>query len=246
MSYPSTFIKYPAPRDHNEAPPPVPLTRSLSLATSPRESCSHQVTYSPQQPLSGSQQRWPGSEGKNLGAITNQAVRREPSVKHRFLSRVMSSLISRPSGNHPVSLQNSSRRCSTEVSAKDGTTGSPDTARRTSISTTDTQSSIDTDLQTALDAFPEPPVSNLTSPTEVSSFEHARHNTRADRMLCAPSDIAVIRPEVTVIPERETLDANVTQNMYVAVQIGAAMEAMTRVSCDRSYGLDVAVIIDNS
>ncbi|KAL9023498.1 MAG: hypothetical protein Q9196_007164, partial [Gyalolechia fulgens] len=65
-------------------------------------------------------------------------------------------------------------------------------------------------------------------------------------VLCTPSDIAVIRPEVTIIPEQKNLDANAMQTMYVAVQISAVMEAMTRVPYDRSYGLDVAVIIDNS
>ncbi|KAL8944864.1 MAG: hypothetical protein Q9216_000154 [Gyalolechia sp. 2 TL-2023] len=239
-------MSYPPPYDHNEAALPLPSARSLSLAAPPRESCALRVAHSPQQPLSGSRERWPEFEDRNLSAVSNQAVRREPSLKHRFLSRVMSSLISRPGSNHSVPLSNSSRRCSTEMSAENKTADSFYTTGRRSISTTNTESSIDTDLQTALDAFPEPPMSNLTSPTEVSSFEHVRHGIRADRVLCAPSDIAVIRPEVTIVPESETLDANATQNMYVAVQISAVMEPMARVSYDRSYGLDVAVIIDNS
>lgn len=246
MSYPPTFMKYPPPYDHDSGPVPVFSTRSTSLATLPRDHRVNRTAHSPPSPLAGSQQQRPASEREDLSAIANKSVRREPSLKHRFLSKVMSSLITKPSGNRSGPSENSSRRCSIEASARNQTADPLDPAGRTSISTTDTQSTIDSDLQTALDAFPEPPVSNLTSPTEVSSFEHARHETHANRILCKPNDVTIIRPEVTIIPEHETLNADNTQGMYVAVQISPVMESMTRFSHDKSCGLDVAVVIDNS
>lgn len=246
MSYPPTFVRYPATCDADGAGLSIPSTRALSLATSRRDSSAHRVAHSPQQTSLKPQQQSTQLKNHDLGATSNKLMRRESSFKHRFLSRVMNSLTSRPSGNHPVAQENSSRRCSTEASARDGAADWSDTARRISISTVDTDSSIDTDLQTALDAFPEPPISNLTSPTDLTSFEHAQHDARAYRILRTPSDIAVVRPEVTITPEAEALTANANQTMHIAVQIGAVTEAMTKIPYDRAYGLDVAVVIDNS
>lgn len=170
-------------------------------------------------------------------------VRREPSFKNRFLSRVMNSLISRPGGSVTAE-EGGSRRHSAEVfstsNAADTSTGRP------SISTVDTSTSIDTDIETALSAFPEPPASNLTSPSELSTFNQAQADAQIDRILCAPANTAVVRPEVSIIPERETLSSHTSQSMYVAVQIGAVTDAIGKISYERTYGLDVAVIIDNS
>ncbi|KAL8908683.1 MAG: hypothetical protein Q9207_000651 [Kuettlingeria erythrocarpa] len=171
-------------------------------------------------------------------------ARRVSSFKHRFLSRVMNSLISKPGGSGTAK-EGGSRRHSAEVfSVSDAT----DTSRgRPSISTVDTSTCTDTDIETALSAFPEPPSSNLTPPTELSTFAQAHDaEARNGRTLCVPANTAIVRPEVLIIPEKEALDSDTSESMYVAVQIGAVSEVMAKVPCARAYGLDVAVIIDNS
>ncbi len=176
--------------------------------------------------------------------FADRNVRRDPSFKHRFLSRVMNSLISKPSGSRTAE-EGGSRRHSAEVfSVSDATRSS---RGRPSISTVDTYTSTTGDLETALSAFPEPPSSNLTSPTESSTFAQAYDaEARNGRTLCAPAKTAIVRPEVLITPEKETLDSDSSQSMDVAVQIGAVSEVMAKVPCERACGLDVAVIIDNS
>ena len=158
----------------------------------------------------------------------------------------MNGLISKSSGTRHIDEEDDVRRFSAGSSTKENAFRCQDNVRRPSVSTIDTYSTIDTDLQTALDSFPEPPVSNLTSPTELSSFEPSQDDIRAYRNLCSPSDTAIIRPEVSFIPEIETLKADANQNMYVAIQLSAVAESVSRVPYDRPYGLDVATIIDNS
>ncbi|KAL9602233.1 MAG: hypothetical protein Q9219_001957 [cf. Caloplaca sp. 3 TL-2023] len=250
MSYPPSLANHPSAHQQLEADPPSCSTRTTSLTTL-RQVPSTQLAHSSQTSLSSLQQQPAELQSKDLRALDTAVVRRDSTLKHRFLSRVMNSLINKPNGNHSASHESKSRRCSTEISGKDGAIGGPDAPGRVSISTVGTYSTLDSDLQTAIDSFPEPPGSILTSPTEVSPteaspIEHNQYNTQAYRVLCTPSNVTVVRPEVTIIPEFGTLDANDSQSMYIAVQIEAATDAMTKAPSDRSYGLDVAVIIDNS
>ncbi|KAL8975358.1 MAG: hypothetical protein Q9197_000436 [Variospora fuerteventurae] len=140
---------------------------------------------------------------------------RQPSIKHRLLSRVMSSLISRPG----------SRRQSADSFPSPNTVDQPPDGR-VSFSTDDTGSSLDTDSGPVIAAFPMPPMSN--------------------RALCAPADIAVVRPDITVTPEAETLHPDTNQSMHIAIQIGAVAEVTTGAQHGRRYGIDMAIVIDNS
>lgn len=221
-------------------------TRAVTLGTSRQKPSTHSVPYLAQpgsfntrnhsNPLTQGEANSGPDLQHSLDLEANYSIRREPSFKHRILSRVMSSLISKPG----------SRQLSTEVFPRSNAVIQPTTNTRASISTVHTGTSIDSDFETALSAFPEPPVSNLKSPTMSSSLDHAQPNAETYRTLCAPAEIAVVRPQVTIIPEMVTLNSNTSQSMHVAVQIGAVTEATTKVPCERNYGLDVAVVIDNS
>ncbi|KAL8647812.1 MAG: hypothetical protein Q9210_005342 [Variospora velana] len=140
---------------------------------------------------------------------------RQPSIKHRLLSRVMSSLISRPG----------SRRQSADLFLSPNAVNHPPDGR-VSFSTVDTGSSLDTDSEAVIAAFPVPPMSN--------------------RALCAPADIAVLRPHISITPEAETLHPDTNQSMHIAIQIGAVAEVTTRAPHGRRYGIDMAIVIDNS
>ncbi|KAL8695289.1 MAG: hypothetical protein Q9218_000188 [Villophora microphyllina] len=162
---------------------------------------------------------------------SSSVVRQETSFKHRVLSRVMHSLI----GN--------SKRPMIEASTEHG---NPRDHGRTSTSSADTDSSLYTSLETALSEFPEPPVSNLASPATLTPPDRHPSDNHAYRTLCAPSDIAIVRPEIRIIPETELLGPGSNQNVFVAVEVTAVAEASEKCQRDRFCGLDVAVIVDNS
>lgn len=188
----------------------------------------------------------PEAHLKYSSNVFGHTAPREFSFRHRILSRVMSSMIGKSSGSHSSPKENSSRRRSAETPADTHVLSQPINIKRSSSSTVDTSSSLYTSLDTALSEFPAPPVTNLTSPTTFSSLERPRSDHQGHRTLCAPSDIAVLRPEITFTPDTDFLDSNTNQNLFVAVEINAVAEATTRIQYERARGLDVAVIIDNS
>lgn len=256
MSYPPTFVKPPSTREQDEPRVSTGSTRAVTLGTSRQGPFTHQVTHLSQQASSSSRNRsnpldqraprphFPLQENPSLE--TDRNIRQVPSFKHRFLSRIMSSLINRPGSSHSTIEESGCRRHSAEVFPGSNAADHSSSSRRASSSTVDTCTSLDTDFETSLSAFPEPPVSNLTSPIEFSSFDHAQPDARAYRTLCAPADNAIVRPEITITPEIQTLNTDTSQSLYIAVQIGAVVEAMTNAPYNRHYGLDVAVVIDNS
>lgn len=67
-----------------------------------------------------------------------------------------------------------------------------------------------------------------------------------NRALCAPADIALVRPDITITPEAETLHPDINQSMHIAIQIGAVAEVTTGAQHGRRYGIDMAIVIDNS
>ncbi|KAL8841885.1 MAG: hypothetical protein Q9170_000758 [Blastenia crenularia] len=247
MSYPPAYVKYSSAREQDEAACPAPTTRATSLNPLQRApTFANQIANSPQSASMISQQQSTALNSEKFHGISKDTLQRESSFRLRFLSRVMNGLMSRSASNPPMAPENAVERSLAEKPTEYGVSDSPNTARHLSTSTADTYSSLESDLETALDAFPEPPLSNLTSPTETSSFEHNQHDTRLCRVLCPPSEIVIVQPEVTIIPEVETMDINASQSMYVAVEIEVGAKTPMNVPYAQTCGLDVAVIIDNS
>ncbi|KAL9049741.1 MAG: hypothetical protein Q9206_005380, partial [Seirophora lacunosa] len=141
---------------------------------------------------------------------------RQPSLKHRLLSLVMNRLISRPD----------STRQSADIPSPPNAIDRQSSDGRVSFSTMATVPSFDTEMEDVLSAFPEPPISN--------------------RALCAPADVALVRPSITITPEIETLHPDTNQSTHIAIKIGAVPEVMTKVPHGQHYGIDMAIVIDNS
>ncbi|KAL9597580.1 MAG: hypothetical protein Q9179_004210 [Wetmoreana sp. 5 TL-2023] len=256
MSYPPTFMKAWSTARHNEDYDSTRATRAVTLPTLRHDVSLHQAAQLHQSASSSLDNcpmplddALPSDEHQlkhGSTSDTDRTIPREVSLRHRILSRVMSSLIGRPSGTHLPAESNNSRRESIEAAPNDRDINRRSKTGRASISSVDTSSSVYTSLETALSEFPEPPVSNLTSPTTFSSFERPPSNAHGYRMLRAPSDITVVRPEISIIPEVDQLDSNDNQNIFVAVEVRAAAGLTTKLQHDRACGLDVITIIDNS
>ncbi|KAL9001142.1 MAG: hypothetical protein Q9169_000325 [Polycauliona sp. 2 TL-2023] len=247
MSYPPTFLKAQSPWDPNTGTKPTGPSRAVTLGTvdSLRRTGPHD--FPPFEPkLSTSsikggtrfQSNWRSSPGSGL----DHTVRRLPSFRHRMLSRVMNGLIGRSSSSQPTADTSDQRPLSIEGSSSNESAASaPD--QRTSLSTTERSPSISTNFETALFEFPEPP---STMPTSLPLFAQAQPAFQAYRELRAPTDAAIVCPKILITPELDGLDSNKDQKLHVAVEVNASAETGRRTQGDRLYGLDVAVIIDNS
>ncbi|KAL8779581.1 MAG: hypothetical protein Q9194_001372 [Teloschistes cf. exilis] len=153
-------------------------------------------------------------------------VRQETSLKHRVLSRVMHSLL----GN--------SRRPLVEACGKDRQ--SQDHGR-TSTSSAGSDSSL-----SALSEFPEPPVSIIRSSCTLVPPQRQLTDNYPYGTLCAPNEVAIVRPEVKIIPETEILGPDSNQKVFIAVEVSAVAEPSEKYTRNGFCGLDVAVVVDNS
>ncbi|KAL8731278.1 MAG: hypothetical protein Q9166_003502 [cf. Caloplaca sp. 2 TL-2023] len=253
MSYPPTFMRHQSTWHQDKVPDSIRSSRAVTLGTTCGGDNVHQAA-----PCYGS------SDNRDLSRFSSNAeprrtldlngspdsdsestVRRKTPFKRRILSRVMNTLIGKPSGSQPITEENGTRRLSAEESTSDQYSR-PISDPRSSFSSTARSSSIGTNLETALSEFPEPPVSTLTSPTTISTFEHAPPSIQAYRKLYAPGDIAVLRPEVSITPEFDGVNSNRDQSLHVAVETSAVVGTTRKSQDDGFHGLDVAVIIDNS
>ncbi|KAL9583050.1 MAG: hypothetical protein Q9212_002930 [Teloschistes hypoglaucus] len=158
-------------------------------------------------------------------------VRQETSLKHRVLSRVMHSLI----GNK--------KRPLVEAFGKDRQFQD---YGRESTSSAGSDSSLFTSLETALSEFPVPPVSIIRSPSTLCPSQRQLTDKYPYRTLCAPNDVAIVRPEIKIIPETDVLGPDSNQKVFVAVEVSAVAELSEQYSRNGFCGLDVAVVVDNS
>ncbi|KAL8911110.1 MAG: hypothetical protein Q9171_003648 [Xanthocarpia ochracea] len=253
MSYPPTFLKSQSTQDRERPTDPTRSSRAVTLGTTQwadanRRSASRNVSPSSRQlskPLSKGEEIPPLDWNCSLDSDSQHTVRRLPSIKHRILSRVMNTLIGKPSSSQLNAEDRGSRRPSVEESTSNDSAGQT-TDARTSLSTTERSSSSDTNLETALSQFPEPPGSPLIAPASISALEQAKIEFQAYRRLHAPSDAVIIRPEILITPEVASVDANKDRSLYLAVEISAVAGPGRESQNHCFYGLDVAVIIDNS
>ncbi|KAL8859516.1 MAG: hypothetical protein Q9178_003915 [Gyalolechia marmorata] len=253
MSDPSTFLKSQSTQDRDKATDPTRSSRAVTLGTTQwvdanRRAASRNLSSMSRKlskPLSRGEETPPLGWNCSLDSDSQHTVRRLASIKHRILSRVMNTLIGNSSSSQLNAEDREVRRPSLEESASNDSAGQT-TDARTSFSTTEKSSSTDTNVGTALSEFPEPPGSPLTVPASISAFEQAKLEFQAYRRLHAPSDAVVIRPEILITPELASVDANKDQSLYLAVEISAVAGPGRESPNHCFYGLDVAVIIDNS
>ena len=180
----------------------------------------------------------------------DRALRRQPSFRNRFMTRVMSGFTHRA---HDGRATSNERRRSTQMVSQ-GTQAPVHRPRHQQLghaqrdisSRTDTCSG--SDLDSALSAFPTPPTSNNTSPTTTSARQYSIPAPPPFRILRKPEASATMGPQLTVTPEYEEMNAKNGETMLVAVDIQGALNATTSGQnlWNTEVGLDVVVIIDNS
>ncbi|KAL8674952.1 MAG: hypothetical protein Q9168_000655 [Polycauliona sp. 1 TL-2023] len=244
MSYPPTFLSTQSTWDHDNFTGP---SRAVTLGSidslrqrAPRDSTPIASKLS-KTSIKGRPRSQPNRKS-SPDSHSDHTVRRPPSFRHRILSRVMNSLIGRSSSTPSVADNSDQRYPPIQGSTSSESAGSA-APESTSLSTAERSSSIGTNLETALSEFPEPP---LTTPVTLRPFAPAQFSSLAHRKLHAPTDVAILGPEILITPELDSLDSDKDQRLYVAVEISAVAEVGSKTQDDRFYGLDVAVIIDNS
>ncbi|KAL8695914.1 MAG: hypothetical protein Q9224_003079 [Gallowayella concinna] len=253
MSYPPTFLR-PQPmrsqsaHDQHEVAHPSQSSRAVTLATIPWSDVSLRFVSSSSHntPTSSTSTTDQSDRTPDLDCLldsnSEHTVRRKQPLKHRILSRVMNGLIGKSITRRALADGHGTRNISTEGSTSDECPGTT-TYGRPSLSTTERSSSNGINLGTALPEFPEPPVSTLGPPIRLSDSLGIEQQSTVQlyRRLCAPNEISVIQPKVSIIPEIKGINPNQDRSLYVAVEITAVAKTIKGF-----HGLDVAVIIDNS
>lgn len=241
MSCPPTFLSGPLTRNRDVPTDPPRSSRAVTVGTI----SSHQ--FSPNS-LKLSHSSIPGgtrpslTSQSSLDSDSAHAVRRPPSFRHRMLSRVMNSLIGRSSSGQTTADEHHETRFSIDGSVSNGSTA-PAADERTSFSTTDRSSCTGSNLETPLSKFPEPP---STVPITLPAFYQAGAKFQAYRQLHAPTEITIVRPDILMTPEYESVDSNKNPSLCVAVEVSAVIGACNESQDSPSYGLDIVIIIENS
>ena len=189
------------------------------------------------------------AELENLENCLDQDIGRRPSVRQRFVSRMMHGLSSKTRASYAAAQPSERLRdLHTVVPSLLKTSNRPHTtrARSDTISSIGTESILGGDFDTVLAAFPTPPSSSLTSPTTLTSSETSRIAWVAT--LHKPEDAPVLGAELAMTPELAKLSSDGGQSMYVSVEVKGVVNSLgTTFEAPRDpRRLDVAVVIDNS
>ncbi len=187
----------------------------------------------------------PRGQGEATKHVDGLVLRREPSFKHRLITRMMHGLSHRSHISHartqdpgrsPPILENS-------LGSHPQVLEAMDSSRPTSSSSGRTDT-----LDSALASFPTPPTSNEASPTAFGSFSGSHSEARRDRELCKPEETAIMGAELRLTAEYDELSQNNDCSMLVAIDIEGTMNKTTSGQSlwSQHTGLDVAVVIDNS
>ena len=172
----------------------------------------------------------------------------QPSLRQRLLSRVMSGVSGRSHISHAATEREAVIR---QLHSTTGEKTEPikdipgGRARSGSI---ETISTLGVDLEQALAAFPTPPVSTVTSPTTISSFETSRTASGPSRKLVQPINVATAGAEVGLLSETNELSLDSGQSVFVTVEVTGTVNPTDK-TCDAAShpkGLDVAVVIDGT
>ena len=189
------------------------------------------------------------AELQNLEKTLEQEISRRPSVKQRFVSRMMNGLSNKRKVSNGAAQPGERLNVlpTTVPNILDTSNNShPIRTRSETISSIGTESILGGDFDTVLAAFPTPPSSNVTYPTTLTSSETSRIDWATT--LRKPDDVPVVGAELTMTPELSKLTSDGGQGMYVVVEIKGAvspLETAYEALLDPPK-LDIAVIIDNS
>ena len=162
-------------------------------------------------------------------------LRRQPSLKHRLLNRMVSGFSSKLVGhdisesNDPSSLRRSSR----------------DISRRSTESSISAVGSL-IDLDGALASFPTPPSSAVTSPKTQRSLKSTPSPVQTHSGLSIPQKLGILAVETKVVPCHDR--GNLDYSNVAVIEINAKIHGDSPNIDLQSHGkaLDVAVVIDNS
>ncbi len=206
--------------------------------------------------IGGHRHAMPTNEGSHIHTdmergLASPGMRRQPSFRHRFISRMMSGLMSKSNSNAMARVEEKKSLISPfdQGSADLEPVEQLDIARR-SVSSAASDTLSGNDLDNALAAFPSPPMSIVTPSTTVASFETSKtYHPQSDRELSQPELPKALAIELDITPEKEFLGSENETSMFVAVDVracltGGGVEHLKGRSPDN--GLDIAVIIDNS
>ena len=176
----------------------------------------------------------------------------QPSLRQRLFSRVMSGGSGKTNLSHAAAMDREPVAGELHSNAEGKEEPTQETQAKSLTPTTrssiETMSTLGPNLEQALAAFPTPPVSAVTSPTTVSSFETSHMVPGSCRRLLQPSNVAAAGAELSLLPEVYQLSPDSGQSVFVAVEVTGCVDPIEK-TCDvlsSSKGLDVAVVIDGT
>lgn len=176
----------------------------------------------------------------NCGAV----LHRDPSFKHRLITRMMSGLSHRSHISNATSYEpGRSHLVENNIGSQPQVPETMDSSRRTSSSSGRTDI-----LDSALASFPTPPTSNEASPTAAGSFSRSHLGSLPNRALCTAEETAIVGAQLRLTAEYDELSSDNGHSMLVAIDIEGAMNKTSSGQSlwSQHTGLDVAVVIDNS
>ena len=184
--------------------------------------------------------------------VPDKGLRRQPSSKKGFITRVMSNLTHRSHSGPAIEAtkQSISRHSSNaEIPASNLQYHEiTESMGRMSDSSGRTGQSHDDDLDDALAAFPTPPTSIETSPRVSERYSISQAEAQRYRRLRRPGHAPVLGADLKLTAERDALDFDGQESILVAVDVEGAVN-LTPSDNDlwsQHTGLDIVVILDNS
>ena len=163
------------------------------------------------------------------------SLRRQPSLKHRLLNRMVSGFSSKPVIHGVSDLENAAL---TRQSSHDH-------SRQSSESSNSNARSL-FDLDGALAVFPTPPTSQVTTPKTERSFQSIPSPVQTQNGLSVPQKLGTLAAEIKVFPchDRERLDYSNAAVIKINAKISGDSPGLGLQS--QMKALDVVVVIDNS
>ena len=167
------------------------------------------------------------------------------SFRRRVLSRVMSGIVGKSDSSY-FAAGSSRRRFSAEDARNRSELGFANASKGPSSSTVSTAISLKTALGAAIPSISNPLMSTLTSPKTLSSFIDSKAITDCQRSLLPLHSIAITRPKLKFLPGMQYLSPDRNRAMFMAVQVSTQVDRPSNIYQRQRFGLDIAVIIDNS
>ena len=185
----------------------------------------------------------------------------QPSRKLRFLNRIVSGLNvtmnagqstreRRGRGGNPrihASGESGFELAMEDRNAVAGAVQPTRSAFEPIIKTTRT-TSVSSDLESTIGAFPSPPNSGSGPSTRVTSQKTNSSSTLAHSSLTIPKEKTIMGAELTIFLEKDRLDEDGAKHLFAAVEIRGTSRATVNGAnaSEGSCRLDIAIVVDNS